>query len=61
MIRSMLSNSNLLVSLSMYVLKFVMYMLNKVPSKVVLKTYFELWTNRTPNVRHLYVGVARQK
>jgi len=42
MVRSMLSNSCLPVSLWMYVLKIVMYLLNKVPSKAVQKTPFEL-------------------
>ena len=55
MVRSMLSNSTLLVSLWMCALKTVMYLLNKVPSKVVPKTPFELWTNRTPSIRHLHV------
>jgi len=32
-----------------------MYLLNRVPSKAVQKTPFELWTNRKPNLRHLHV------
>ena len=55
MVRSMLSNSTLLVSLWMYALKTVMYLLNRVPSKTVPKTPSELWTNRTPSIRHLHV------
>jgi len=39
----------------MYVLKTVMYSLDRVFSKAVPKTLFELWTNRTPSIRHLYV------
>ena len=54
MVRSMLSNSTLPVSLWMYALKTVMYLLNRVPSKVVPKTPSKLWTNRTPSIRHLY-------
>ena len=42
MIRSMLSNSCLHVSLWMYALKTVMYLLNRIPSKAVQKTHFEL-------------------
>ena len=61
MVRSMLSNSCLLVSLWMYALKTVMYLLNKVPSKVVQKTPFELWTSRKPSLRHLHVWVVKQK
>ena len=30
-------------------MKIVMYLLNRVPSKTVPKTPFELWTNRTPS------------
>ncbi|RZB87264.1 Retrovirus-related Pol polyprotein from transposon TNT 1-94 [Glycine soja] len=30
-------------------------LLNRVPSKVVPKTPFELWTNRIPSIRHLHV------
>jgi len=55
MVRSMLSNSSLPVSLWMYALKTAMYMLNRVPSKAVQKIPFELWTRRKPNLRHLHV------
>jgi len=55
MVKSMLSNLCLHVSLWMYALKIVMYFFNRVPSKVVLKTPFELWTNRKPSLRHLDV------
>ena len=36
-------------------LKTAMYLLNRVPSKAVPKTPFELWMNRTPSIRHLHV------
>ena len=55
MVRSMLINSTLPVSLWMHALKTAMYLLNEVPSKAVPKTPFELWTNRTPSIRHLHV------
>jgi len=55
MVRSMLSNSCLPVSLWMYGLKIAMYLLNMVPSKVVQKTPFELWMSRKPSLRHLHV------
>ena len=48
MVWSMLINLTILVSLWMYDLKTVMYLLNRVPSKTVLKIPFELWTNMTP-------------
>ena len=42
MVRSMLSNCSLPISLWIYALKIAMYLLNKVPSKAVPKTPFEL-------------------
>jgi len=53
--RSALSNSSLPVSLWMYALKTAMYLLNRVPSKIVQKTHFELWTERKSSLRHLHV------
>ena len=55
MVRSMLSNSSLPLSLWMYALRTAMYLLNRVPSKAVPKTPFELWTGRKPSLRHLHV------
>ena len=53
MVRSMLSNSNLPKSW-MYALKTVVYLLNRVPSRSVPKTPFQLWTGRKPSLRHLH-------
>ena len=55
MVRSMLSHSSLPISLWMYALKTAMYLLNRVPSKAVPKTPFELWTGRKPSLKHLHV------
>ena len=55
MVRSMLSNSTLPLSLWMYALKTTVYLLNRVPSKAVPKTLFELWIGRKPSLRHLHV------
>ena len=44
MVRSMMSHSSLPISMWMYALKTAMYLLNRVPSKEVSKTPFELWT-----------------
>jgi len=55
MVKSMLSNLTLPVSLWMYALKMTMYLLNRISSKAVPKTPFELWTNRTLSKRHLKV------
>ena len=61
MVRSMLSKSTVHVSLLMYVLKSAMYLLNRVPSKAVQKTPFELWTGRKPSLRHLHVWGCQAK
>ena len=55
MVRSMMSNSSLPKSLWMYALKTAVYLLNRIPSKAVPKTPFELWTGRKPSLRHLHV------
>ena len=55
MVRSMLSNSTLPLSLWMYALKTAVYLLNRVPSKTVSKTPIKLWTKRKPSLRHLHV------
>ena len=36
-------------------LKIVMYILNRVPNKAVLKTPFELWKGWKPSLRHVRV------
>src|SRR5436189_1273475 len=40
-------------------LKTAMYILNRVPSKAVPKTSFELWTGRKPSLKHLHVWGCR--
>jgi len=55
MVRSMLSKPTIPVSLWMYALKSSLYLLNRLPSKAVQKTPFELWTGRKPSLRHLHV------
>ena len=54
MVRSMLSYSILPLSLWMHALKTVAYLLNRVPSKVVSTTPYELWIGKKPNLRHLH-------
>ena len=39
----------------MEVLKTAIHILNRVPSKSVLKTSYELWTGREPSLNHLHV------
>ena len=39
----------------MHALKTAAYLLNRVPSKAVSKTPYELWTGRKSSLRHLHV------
>ena len=55
MVRSMVNDSSVSVSLWMYALRTTAYILNRVPSKAVPKTPYELWTSRKPSLRHLHV------
>ena len=55
MVRSMLSYSTIPLSLWMHALKTIVYLHNRVRSKVVPKTPYELWTGRKPSLRHLHV------
>jgi len=55
MVRSMISNSSLPDSLWGEALKTAVYILNRVPSKAVSKTPYELWTGKKPSLRHFHV------
>jgi hypothetical protein len=55
MVHSMLNYSNLPVNLWMEALKTTAHILNKVRSKSVPKTPFELWTGRKPILNYLRV------
>jgi len=55
MVRSMISYSTLPLSLWMEALKTAIHILNRVPSKSVPKTPYELWTGRVPSLSHLRV------
>ena len=62
MVRSMMSYSSVPFSLWGEALKTAMYILNRVPSKAVSKTPFELWTGRKPSLRHIYIyGVVQRR
>jgi hypothetical protein len=56
MVRSMMRYSKLPLSLWMEVLKTAIHILNRVPSKSVTKTPYELWTRRVPLLKHLRVS-----
>ncbi|RDX99780.1 Copia protein, partial [Mucuna pruriens] len=53
MVRSMISHSSLLESLLGEVLKTVVHILNRVSTKAVNKTPYELWTGKKPSINHL--------
>ena len=53
MVRSMLSNSNLPKFLWIDALKMAVYIVNRVPTKVVPMTPFELWKNWKLSLRHM--------
>jgi transposase InsO family protein len=55
MVKSMLSYSTLPVSLWMEALKTAVHILNRVPSKSVPKTPYEMWTGRKLTLNYLYV------
>ncbi|GJU77988.1 retrovirus-related pol polyprotein from transposon TNT 1-94, partial [Tanacetum coccineum] len=55
MVRSMISKYSLPKNLWIYALRTAVYLLNRVPSKSVPKTHFDLWTRRKPSMRHLHV------
>ena len=55
MVRSMINHSSLPKSLWGEALKNVVYILNRVPSKAVAKTSYELWTGKKLRIRHLHV------
>ena len=54
MVRSMISNSTLPLFLWSEALKTALYILNRVPSKAVPKTPYEMWTGRKPSVNHFH-------
>ena len=55
MVRSMLANSGLPLFLWTEALKAAVHILNRVPSKFVPKTPYELWTGRKPSLRYMKV------
>jgi hypothetical protein len=55
MVRSILRYSTLPISLWMDALKTAVHILNRVPSKLVPKTPYEIWTDRKPTLNYLCV------
>ena len=61
MVRSMLSNSNLPKFLWIDAVKTTVYILNRVPTKAVPKTPFELWKNWKPSCDICTFGVVHRR
>ncbi|KAL8147723.1 hypothetical protein AgCh_005155 [Apium graveolens] len=55
MVRSMMSYMNLPVFLWGYALETSAYLLNKVPSKSVPQTPYEIWKERKPSLKHIKI------
>src|SRR5262249_25203995 len=55
MVRSMMSRSGLPIYLWGYALETAAYLINRVPSKSVSLTLYEVWKSRKPNFSHLKI------
>jgi hypothetical protein len=55
MVQSMINKSNLPKSLWIEALKMAMYILNRVPTKAIPKTPFELWKGWKLSLRHMHI------
>ena len=55
MVRSMMGKADLLKSLWGYALETVVYILNRVPSKSIEVTPYEIWTNKKLHLSHMKV------
>jgi hypothetical protein len=55
MVHSMMSMSKLPVSFWGYALEIAVYLLNRVPTKSVPNTPYELWTGKKPSLNHIKI------
>ena len=55
MVQSMMSQSDLLISFWGYALETVAFLLNRIPSKSVQKTPYEIWTRKPPSLSFLKI------
>jgi hypothetical protein len=55
MIRSMMSQTDFLLSFSGYALETVVFTLNRVPTKSIERTPYEIWTGKYPGLSFLKV------
>ena len=58
MVRSMMGYTDLPISFWGYVLETAAYLLNRVPSKSVSKTPYEIWKRRKPSLHHIKIWVT---
>ena len=61
MVRSLINHLSLLKSLWGEALKTIVYNLNRVPSKALAKTPYELWIGKKPSIKHLHVWACPVK
>ena len=54
-VRSKINHFSLLESLWGETIKIAIYIPNRVPSKAVAKTLYELWTGKKLSIRHFHV------
>ena len=56
MVKSMITDSTLPKSLRGEALKTAAYLLNRVPTKIIDKTPYELWIGKKPSLKHLHIS-----
>lgn len=59
MVQSMMSQTDLSLSFWGHALVITAYTLNRVPTKSIVKTPYELWTDKSPNLLHLKIWGCR--
>jgi hypothetical protein len=59
MVQSMMRQLDLPLSFWGYALETTTFTLNRVPSKSVVKTPYEMWTGKTPSLSFLMIWVVR--
>ncbi|PKI41979.1 hypothetical protein CRG98_037597 [Punica granatum] len=55
MVRSMMSYTDLSISMWGYALQTACYLLNRIPSKSISTTPYEIWNGRTPSLKHVKI------
>jgi len=60
-VRSIIAHTTLLELLQREALKTVVYLLNRVSSKTVTKTPYELWSKKSLSIRHLHIWNCQVK